>query len=103
MTSQMVATLLTIVILIGIGLQQVFIARNVWNISKANKAAYDGLIASGRKMGEGWLEVAQAIDEMQKRIDLQEQRILSLEGRRWTVHNGGKRDGSDDPTGGDAA
>jgi hypothetical protein len=94
---------LTIVILIFISCMQFLVHRNVNRTFKAYQEAIDHLYSSTRKMGVGWMEVGQAIGEMQKHIDLQEQRILNLEGRKWTVHNGGRREGSDDPTGGDAA
>jgi hypothetical protein len=103
LTSQLVATALTIVILIFICCMQFVIRHNVAKAIKSYQSAIDHLYSSTRKMGVGWMEVAQAIDEMQRRIDIQEQRILNLEGRKWTVHHGGRREGSDDPTGGDAA
>ncbi len=100
LTTQLVATSLTIVILIFICCMQFVIRHNVARTFKAYQSAIDHLYSSTRKMGVGWMEVGEAIGEMQKHIDLQEQRIRNLEGRKWTVHNGGR---SDDPTGGDAA
>jgi hypothetical protein len=97
---QLIATGVTDFLLIGVGVFQFIIGRNVQEIGKINKDAFDRLTQSGRKMGEGWVEVARAVDAQEKRIALMEQRLINLEGRRWTVHNGGR---PSDPEGGGTA